>query len=437
MEPTVRRAAAFALVGTLALAAPVVGAVAAVPFALIAVVGRLVSNGPLFDLLASSADRTAGQLRSLVRFSLAVTALLLLASLTGLSTVAAVAAVLLLVYGDLAVSVVGTRGTGSLAEVVTFGGVGAVAAIVGLALVGVTTDAVVDPATVSFLAVTGVLVAALLRQLLAEPEDPAIVVSVVALLWVLAGLDLQVDPATFVLALAVAGAFGYLSWLLGTASLSGMLTGVAIALGTIVLGGFGWFAILIAFFGLGGLAAKYRYDTKLEYGVAEANAGARTIRNVLGNAAVAVVAVVGYAASPSVGVAALLFAYVFAGSLSTAMADTLSSELGVLYGPPRLITTLEPVEVGTDGGVSLAGVLAGLGGGTLVGLLALGLLDGVTPAGAAVVVAAGVVGMFADSVLGATLEGWLVGNQSVNFLSTLVGGLLAPALAIAVGALLL
>jgi uncharacterized membrane protein len=42
--------------------------------------------------------------------------------------------------------------------------------------------------------------------------------------------------------------------------------------------------------------------------------------------------------------------------------------------------------------------------------------------------------MFADSLLGATLEGWVIGNQSVNFLATLVGGLLAPAAAIGVGA---
>jgi hypothetical protein len=85
---SVRRAAAFAAVGTLALAAPSAGALTAVPFALIAVVGRLVSEGPLFALFASPADEVAGQLRSLVSFSLAVTGLALLASLTGLSAAA-------------------------------------------------------------------------------------------------------------------------------------------------------------------------------------------------------------------------------------------------------------------------------------------------------------------------------------------------------------
>jgi uncharacterized protein (TIGR00297 family) len=434
VQPSVRRSAAFAAVGTLALAAPSAGALAAVPFALIAVVGRLVSNGPLFDLLASPADEVAGQLRGLVSFSLAVTGLALLASLTGLSATAFVAAVLLLVYGDLAETILGERAGGPLQPVVAFAATGTTAAVAGLLAVDRLTEATVDPTSSAFLAVTGALVAALLRELLVERDDPVILVTATGMLWVLAGLGLRVDLAGFALALAIAGGFGYLSWLLGTASLTGLLTGVTISLGTIVIGGLGWFAILIAFFGLGGLAAKYQYETKLEYGVAEPNRGARTIRNVLGNTAVAVAAVLGFAASPELGLEPLLFGYVFAGSLSVAMSDTLSSEIGVLYGRPRLITSMEAVDTGTDGGITLEGVLAGIAGGIIVGLLALALLGGVTPAGAVVVVVAGTVGMFADSVLGATIEGWLVGNQAVNFLSTLVGGLLAPAGAIAIGA---
>ncbi|MDZ7701255.1 MAG: DUF92 domain-containing protein [Halobacteriales archaeon] len=435
MPSSVRRTASFAAVGTLALAAPPAGALAAVPFALIAVVGRLVSDGPLFELLASPADEVAGQLRGLVSFSLAVTGLALLASLTGLSATAFVVAVLVLVYGDLAVAAVGERVSSPLGNVVVFGVGGSAAAVVGLLAVEAATEATVDPTALAFLAVTAAIVISLFQELLIAPDDPVVLVSATGLLWVLASLGLRVDLAGFALALAVASGFGYLSWRLETASLTGMLTGVAISLGTIVLGGLDWFAILIAFFGLGGLVAKFRYETKVEYGVAETNRGARTIRNVLGNTAVAVAAVIGFAASPGLGVEPLLFAFVFAGSLAAAMSDTLSSEIGVLFGEPRLITTLESVDTGTDGGITLEGVLAGVAGGLIVAVLALGVLSGVTPAGALVIAAAGVIGMFADSVLGATLEGWLIGNQSVNFLSTLVGGLLAPAGAIVVGAI--
>jgi len=435
VSPRPRRSAAFAAVGTLVLAAPSAGALAAVPFALIAVIGRLVSEGPLFELLASPADEVDGQLRGLISFSLAVTGLALLASLTGLSTIAFVTGVLLLVYGDLAQGGFSEPGPQPLRSIGAFAAGGSIAAVIGIVLVGSLTQVSVELSWVGFLAVTGALVAALLRELLIEPDDPVVLVSVTGLLWVIAPLSRGVEVMGFVIALAVAAGVGYLSWRLELASLTGMLTGVIISLGTIVLGGLGWFTVLIAFFGIGGLAAKFRYETKIEYGVAESNRGARTIRNVLGNTAVAVVAVVGFAGSAELGIEPLLFGYVFAGSLAAAMSDTLSSEVGVVYGDPRLITTMNAVETGTDGGVSVAGILAGIGGGILIGGLAVLVLSGVTPTGAVVLVVAGVAGMFADSILGATLEGWLLGNQSVNFLSTLVGGLLAPAGAIMIGAI--
>jgi uncharacterized protein (TIGR00297 family) len=90
----------------------------------------------------------------------------------------------------------------------------------------------------------------------------------------------------------------------------------------------------------------------------------------------------------------------------------------VLSGHPRMITTFRKAEPGTDGAISL--------GGTAVGIVAAGL---VAAAGAwatsggwlmlAVSWAAGVFGLFFDSLLGATLErrGW-INNDVVNFLST-------------------
>jgi uncharacterized protein (TIGR00297 family) len=117
-------------------------------------------------------------------------------------------------------------------------------------------------------------------------------------------------------------------------------------------------------------------------------------------------------------------------ALAEAAADTVSSEVGQVWGgQPRMITTLRPVEPGTDGAISLAGTLAGiLAAGIVsgVGMLALG-------GGGAIFwisCAGGVFGLFFDSLLGATLErrGWL-NNDAVNFLST------ASAAAIALGVL--
>jgi uncharacterized protein (TIGR00297 family) len=114
----------------------------------------------------------------------------------------------------------------------------------------------------------------------------------------------------------------------------------------------------------------------------------------------------------------LLFAVGLA-ALAEAAADTVSSEAGqTLGGWPRLITTLRQVEPGTNGAISLAGTLAGVfAAGIVSGLGALALSGGaamfwISGAGA-------LVGLFFDSLLGATLErrGWL-NNDAVNFLAT-------------------
>lgn len=106
-------------------------------------------------------------------------------------------------------------------------------------------------------------------------------------------------------------------------------------------------------------------------------------------------------------------------ALAEAAADTVSSEIGqVLGGRPRMITTLDAVEPGTDGAISLAGSFSGAVAAAIVaaaGSLALGGGPALFWIGSA----GGVFGLFFDSLLGATLErrGWL-NNDAVNFLST-------------------
>jgi len=106
-------------------------------------------------------------------------------------------------------------------------------------------------------------------------------------------------------------------------------------------------------------------------------------------------------------------------ALAEAAADTVSSELGQVFGGrPRMITTLRTVEPGTDGAVSWAGSLAGAAAAALVAALGTAALDG---AAAMFVLGSlgAVFGLFFDSLLGATLErrGWL-NNDAVNFVST-------------------
>jgi len=116
----------------------------------------------------------------------------------------------------------------------------------------------------------------------------------------------------------------------------------------------------------------------------------------------------------------------FAGAITAATADTLESEIGQLRGGPTvLITSLEPVPVGTDGGVSATGTMAGALGSLVVA--AFGAIIGLYPAKMVSVVAlAGFVATLLESAVGASLERrGHVGNEAVNLFNTLSWALLA------------
>jgi len=439
---TVRRAGAFAAVGTLAfvvplalgLRSPVLATVAATgPFVAVAALAMTVidQGSRLFDLFARPGDHEDGKLYGLAAFSLAAAGLALLAVQFGLPVWVFVGTVLVVAYGNLGQRLVATVRSNEIVTTAAFVVSGFLAGIAGQAIAASIQGLTVPLPGIAFLAATGALAAALLRSVLFERDDPLVMVSVGMLLWLFFELSPTATPQRVAVALAVTAALGYVSYALDTASLPGMLTGILLSLLTVVLGGYGWFAMLVTFFGLGGLSTKYRYEEKQDRGIAEENEGARGSGNVLANSIVALFALLAWAASPShISVEPLLFLYAFAGAVAAAMTDTFSSEFGGLYDNPRLITTFERVEPGTDGGVTWQGVVAGLvGAGIIAGLAAL-LVEDVGSVGAGVVLACGFVGMTVDSVLGATVEGTVVGNQGVNTLATLAAAMTGVAVAL-------
>jgi len=431
-----RRAGGFAAIASLALAAPALGPTTAILFGLIGLAAALViSDGPLFELFARPGDFEDGRLNGLAGFSLAAAALALLATVpeSPLPVGVFVGTLYILGFGNFGMEAVRRWTTEPFVTVAGFVATGFAAGIAGQYLVGFQLGTAVDISAVTFLSIVGALIAALLRELLYERDDPLVLLSVGLVLWLFTELVETVPPVELVAALAVTVILGGISYGLGTASVSGMLTGVLLGVLTIVLGGFGWFAVLIAFFAIGGLASKFRYDDKEQRGVAEGNDGARGSGNVLANAAVALGAVFGFAVVEPTSLLSMAFLFVFCGSLATALGDTLSSEIGGLFDNPRLITTFERVEPGTDGAVTWQGELAGVAGAILTGLLSVAVLPlGTMWLAAAIIASGGLVGMTVDSLLGATLEGGRLGNQWVNFLATLSGGLASGALAVVV-----
>jgi uncharacterized protein (TIGR00297 family) len=221
--------------------------------------------------------------------------------------------------------------------------------------------------------------------------------------------------------------FALLALRLKTASRSGAALGLA--LGMMVYLGWGWrsFLILFSFFAAGSLATRLGYSRKAERGLAEGEGGARSWREALANV------------GPGAFFALLViitqqehaFLVAFVAAFAEAAGDTVSSEIGQWLSPRAyLIPSLRAVPAGENGGVSLAGSVAGL---VASGLIAsLGWLLGLTGGGGAgIAFAAAIAGNLLDSLMGATLERrGLATNGIVNFAGTVFAGALALALTI-------
>ena len=126
---------------------------------------------------------------------------------------------------------------------------------------------------------------------------------------------------------------------------------------------------------------------------------------------------------------ALGFPLGFFAAFASALADTLSSEIGLLSKKkPVLITTLKEVEPGTDGGITSIGMTAALLGAAIIAGVHFALYQNLFLF--LVLAISGVFGSTADSLFGALFErNKMLNNAEVNFLGTLSGTGLALLLA--------
>jgi uncharacterized protein (TIGR00297 family) len=250
-----------------------------------------------------------------------------------------------------------------------------------------------------------------------------------------------------VLLLLLAGAAASAHWrkLTPLAAATGAVCGCAVYLGD----GYRGLLLLALFFVLGTAATAWKKKEKL--GVAAYQSTRRTSQ-VIANGGVAAIAGLLAFFFPA---SRQLFSLMLAASLSSATADTLSSELGMVYGRRFFnILTLKADEGGLDGVISLEGLLFGVIGSALIAAVfvtfpappasyffvpaphsqaspVLSNARTVLSNGHAflILVVAGTVGNLADSVLGALLERrGLLNNDQVNFLNTLIAAACAAAL---------
>lgn len=177
-------------------------------------------------------------------------------------------------------------------------------------------------------------------------------------------------------------------------SRSGAIAAAVFGAAVVFAGGWQAAAVLFAFFIPSTLLSRVGRARKREL-VDIGKQGARDAWQVFANGGVATLAIL---ASLRFGAPALA---AFAGAFAAASADTWATEIGTLVrGAPRSILTFRPLATGLSGGITAQGSLAQIGGAAVVALVA--TLVHVAPFWP--VVAGGVIGSIADSILGATLQ---------------------------------
>ena len=146
----------------------------------------------------------------------------------------------------------------------------------------------------------------------------------------------------------------------------------------------------------------------------------RGLGNLLANTGPAV----GFAIAILVSEDPFIFTIGFCACLGTALSDTVSSELGFIYGKnPVDVQTFMPTAIGENGAITAQGTAIGLTAAMVIGVFAQGMELTTYPGGVAVVTGS-FAGCMIDSLLGSVYENkGKMTNNAVNAWSGLAGGM--------------
>lgn len=215
---------------------------------------------------------------------------------------------------------------------------------------------------------------------------------------------------------------GLFSFFFNFLSLSGSIATFLLAVIVYGIGGWLWTVPILMFFIASSLLSKYGKAKKKRLELIFDKSSKRDSGQVAANGGLAGMIIVLWFCFPDWEQLYLLYL----ASIAAVTADTWGTEIGTLLkGKPRSIITLRPVDVGTSGGVSLAGFAGGAVGAGLIAASA-AIFDSamITWSIALKLVLSGVIGSIVDSLLGATVQAQYVTAEGGITERTTIDGVL-------------
>ncbi len=237
----------------------------------------------------------------------------------------------------------------------------------------------------------------------------------------------------FVLIFIICFALAFITYYRGLLNLDGSVMAFIIGLFIALQGGLILILFLLIFLASAFIATRYKFNYKKQRGIQEGFKGERGWTNVLANGAVPVIALLLYNSGNLINIGFLnsnLAISLFVLAIAAAASDTLASEIGMASDKVYLITTLERVKPGTNGGISAYGELWAIIGSVytfLVAQLIFYFTDTITFSPEILLFGSfiGFLSCQIDSFLGATLERKNILNKSiVNLLAISISAII-------------
>jgi uncharacterized protein (TIGR00297 family) len=212
-----------------------------------------------------------------------------------------------------------------------------------------------------------------------------------------------------IIAALLAGGISASACIMRMLTVSGAIAAFAVGFVVFGLGGVAFAVPLLAFFLSSSILSQVGRKRKQKANSVYQKPGARDAGQVLANGLVPSLLVVGFATSQQTRMLTLIYI----AAVAAVNADTWATEIGGLSSMPWLVTSLRRVEPGASGGVSLLGLTAAAMGAVFIVLTAwlawparsVELLWRIDAPEMIAVSWAGFLAAYADSLLGATLQG--------------------------------